>query len=339
MSYVVFLYVFVGLVFFDAPHGILPNTPWDISITKQWLVRIFKQVSASCTSEAWVTAIMHKTTDSLLVQEAMQEAGMSQMMNFYWLKQGHHTQTPVSSLTNVIEMGTIGYKPDRTKVGWKGASTDPRQRQNVVVSKPVTTFHKAEDGDIINPCQKPPDIIEWLGAMHVPPGGHVLVIGFGSGAELCGALEVGLNVVGIEADVRQFEAVKKVLVRQYQHEVDVAKKVTKELGEQVNTSTVSTPISSKEGVEEGKGEEEGDGFSEDEKEAWVCLICEAVIPKEIMDTSIRCHLGCRGYMHKQCAVMKNEVVYCSVKCRDSVGGLVAFDTTQETEIEVDIGGN
>lgn len=302
-----------GLVFFDAPHGILP-CPWDVQITVPWLVRIFKQVNAASIAEAWVTAIMHKPLDSHIVHEAMQQAGMSQMTNFFWVKKGHHTQTPVSSLTNVVEMGTVGYKPDRTKVGWKGAGTDPRDRKNVVMAKGVTAFNKADDGDIINPCQKPPEIIQWLGGMHVPPGGNVLVIGFGSGAELCGALDIGLNVVGIESDARQFDAVRRVLVQKYQHDYAILKAVARELGETFTAATSPKLTPAKETKEDfgGSGDEyfSGDDLLEDES----CASCFRIISK-LDKERYRCAKNC-GFVHKACAVEGNGRHYCTVMCKE-----------------------
>ena len=47
---------------------------------------------------------------------------------------------------------------------------------------------------------------------HCSPSDFVLILGFGSGSEIVGALQSNMNVVGVEKDPRQFNALKARLV-------------------------------------------------------------------------------------------------------------------------------
>jgi hypothetical protein len=308
--------VCVDLVFFDAPHGILPNTKWEFQITSTWLQSIFKQVNAASSRNDGVYVIMHKMSDSAIVLDAMKMGGLSQMIPFAWVKTGHHTQTPVSCLTSVFEVGTVGYKPNRTDVGWAGAKRDPRERRNVIEAKPVASFWKAADGEPINVCQKPPEIIQTFVNMHVPPGGNVLIIGFGSGAEICGALDCGVNVVGIDSDIRQFDAVKKVLVHKYEHEAKKEKALSKELGPPSSVASSPSTVSGG-GANVPRGDDDDDEEVDTDYEDYPCQACTVVISSG-MDRDT-CLLGC-GTLHTGCGVEIAGARYCRDTCEARYAG-------------------
>jgi hypothetical protein len=330
--------VCVELIFFDAPYNVLPNTPWEFQITAKWLMAIFRQISAAST-ENWATiVIMHKMADSAIVLDAMQQGGLTQMIPFAWVKDGHHSQTPQSSLTSVFEVGTVGYKPDRTKVKWGGATADPRGRRNVIEAKPVSSFFKAADGEPINICQKPPEIIQYFTNMHVPPGGHVLIIGFGSGAEILGALDCDVNVVGIDSDLRQFEAVKTVLVHKYERELKLQKELAKEFG---NSQTVAgSPLNSSVGSGNPQDPHQVALAAEEvDDNEYQCMDCKQTIYS--MDDRNKCAYGC-GYVHTQCGIEFNRLWYCNESCNAQYAGRFGASRNvgwqdAETQDPLDIG--
>ena len=87
------------------------------------------------------------------------------------------------------------------------ADMNPLRRHNVLIGHQVGTKLKHLGTDTeVNTTQKNPNIASALGRILCPPGGHALVIGAGSGSEVVGLARAGVNVVGIERDPLQFQA-------------------------------------------------------------------------------------------------------------------------------------
>jgi hypothetical protein len=66
----------------------------------------------------------------------------------------------------------------------------------------------------VNPCEKNPMVFYQLTRIFCNPGDKVLVMGAGSGAEVCGANRCGVNVVAIEKDPIQFKEIQTRLVEE-----------------------------------------------------------------------------------------------------------------------------
>ena len=202
-----------ALVFYDAPYNELKQVDWEYQITEQSLTAKMKQVNAIHHGNWQIFAIMHKPPDTAIVKNALEANGFCQLIQFYWYKgKEHQTKTPVSSYTNSVEMGTIGFMPNRKPCGWQ-MGTDPRHRHNHFEHKGVTKYYKYDNGEIINPCQKPPALLRWLCNNHLMSNSNVLIIGAGSGADIIGATQACCNVVAVERDDRQFEALQTTLVK------------------------------------------------------------------------------------------------------------------------------
>lgn len=201
------------MLFFDAPYDELKNVDWEYQLNVVTLNNMFKQVNAMHTGSWQIAAIMHKPRDTDIVMTSMESSGYCQLIQFYWYKgKDHQTKTPVSSYTSSVEMGTIGFMPDRSKCKWN-MGADPRHRHNHLEYKAVTKYLKYEDGTIINPCQKPPAVLRWLCQNHLHPGSTVLVIGTGSGADVIGATQACCNVVTVERDPKQYAVLQTTLVK------------------------------------------------------------------------------------------------------------------------------
>ena len=193
------------------PYGIL-DVEWDVQITQEFLDTFFRQLTATKSSESSIVILYHKPADTQLVLTALTKTAYSQASHFFWHKTGHSSPTPQSSYTSTVEMGTMAFQPDRTKCNWN-LGADPRGRHNFIECPAVTTYLKHADGSIVNPCQKPPELSQWLVSNHIKPGTNVLVIGAGAGGDVLGALEAGADVVAIEKDHRQFVTLGAELCR------------------------------------------------------------------------------------------------------------------------------
>lgn len=302
----------VDLVVFDLPYNILMKVVgWEFQVTVAFLRKVYKQVFAVNEMENWVLALMHKPTDSQIVEQSLVEAGCFQhMQHFYWYQTDQSSPTPVSSYTNSVQMGTFAFVPDRTKVQWN-VSKDPRCRHNYIACKSVTTLHRNEENKVINPCQKPPDIMKWMCNNHCAPGSNVLVLGAGAGGEVFGATEACCNVVAVESDPDQFRALRRILVLKMTGQLDRL-----QLDSPVNSAT-SSPNGTKTHSTILPEQASNTNSEEGEEAARVtCLDCRQAIDPEFLDVTRLCaHCTIKGPLHQNCAVSWDGKTLCT-KCHD-----------------------
>jgi hypothetical protein len=193
-------------MYFDSPYG-YDLFPHDQQITTTGLISQSKQFDAFNTQKNHTWIVMHKPTDSLLVQEAMLERGYKNLSHVFWHKPNQYVDGPNYNLTPVVEMGTVGCIPGAASVP-HNMNTDPRKRPNMISIPSVTTLSKDTAGNILNPTEKPPGLARWLLETFCPKGSNVLIVGTGAGGCLKGAVIAGMNVIGVENDEKQFHALQ-----------------------------------------------------------------------------------------------------------------------------------
>lgn len=190
------------------PYGIV-NEDWDSVISDAKLDRIFKQFIAQNQTSTSFFFCWHTPSMTPQVSTAMTNNGFQEQQHLFWHKTDHYTQTPATSYTSSVEMGTIGFKPHRTAVPFNMA-VDARHRHNFIEMPAVTTYEKDDHNMQVNPCQKPPGLSKWIVSNHCPPNSSVLVIGAGAGGDVLGALQAEVNVVAVESDERQYNLLHKI---------------------------------------------------------------------------------------------------------------------------------
>lgn len=200
------------MLYFDAPYGLLHEEhQWDQQITVIDGTNILKQFLASQNSEKCVMFWWHKPRDSQIVQDIFTSGAYQEAQHLFWYKPSHYTQTPVSSYTSTVEMGTIAFTPSRQQSSWN-MPHNPRSRHNHLQIPALTRYARDANMIVINPCQKPPELSKTIISNHVPPGENVLVVGGGACGDIIGALQAGVNVVSVERDERQFLEMEKILL-------------------------------------------------------------------------------------------------------------------------------
>jgi hypothetical protein len=293
-----------GVVIFDAPYA-LTEELWDIQITTSDIISMAKQIDAVTTKHTTVWFVWHKPRDSTIVHDSLVKRGYKEIQNFYWHKTDHYTPTQVSSYTSAMEMGSVGFLPNRVSVGWN-TELSPRERHNFIECPSVSKYTKYENGDIINPCQKPPQLAEWMVKHHAMPGEWILVIGSASGADVIGAANANMNVVCVEKDEKQFKALQKTLL-QYSDSVKQQLQDSKEqdafvkpsVGTSSEMSSILSPIPAASATQttDITGQEcQGccKPISEDLQEHETCLRCYQ--PEEIW--------------HRQCMAQVGDEYFC-----------------------------
>jgi DNA-directed RNA polymerase subunit RPC12/RpoP len=187
---------------------------------------------------------MHKMEDTHLVLTALKERSYKQMEHFVWYKPGQTEVGPAKKYTNAIEVGTLGFYKDRSQVLWN-ASEDPTLRHNYISVPSIRQPTKDSEGNVINPTEKPPEVAGWLLKNHCPPGSTCMVIGAGAGGDVIGGACNGINVIGVEVDLRMYKSLVARL------EKTVAQQTAELEAEKSKQATSSTSSRAKSGGKSG----------------------------------------------------------------------------------------
>jgi hypothetical protein len=310
----------VALIYYDSPYNVLPNVSWEFQISVEYLSAIMKQVNASQMGTWYIFAIVHKPLDTQIVMEAFEAEGFVQMQHLFWYKEGHQTKTPESTYTNSVEMITVGFKPDRSKCGWN-MGADPRGRHNHFVCKSVTNYFKYEDGSVVNPSQKPPDLLRWLCQNHLHAGDRVLVIGAGSGADIIGATQACCHVVAVELDDKQFGRLQTNLVK-YSTSVEI--KMGIEQDDDVSEGDKRLSV--------GSNKSTNDDDEDDEEGSSVCPECQGKLLHSEIDMKRVCHQCTNGFpLHANCCELMPDGTWLCHTCYQENSGIGNNEGDQDDE--------
>jgi hypothetical protein len=269
---------------------VLPNVPWDIQINAVSQKKILTNFQAANQKNEYVFIQWHKPADTHIVIESLKDNGFQQPQHFFWHKTEHLTQTPPAQMVSTVEMATLAFKPSSDKCT-KNMPMDPRKRHNFIECKAVTTYLRDSNNQVLNPCQKPPQLAEWYIGMYCEPGAWVLVIGGGAGGEVRGALNAGCNVVAVESDKRQFDGLCTNFTKWAQQkaaEIEKANKQgsnsTSKKGKSSSSSSTSSQNAVLDALVAGQEKETcidcgGHWTAEDPRVATqVCLLCKTGLP-------------------------------------------------------------
>ncbi len=198
--------MFTAAMYTDSPFG-FELFPHDQQITVTSMTNQSKQFDAFNTLSAHAWIVIHKIDDTHIVKEAMENRGYKNLQQVFWHKPGHYVNGAMSRMTPVIEVVTIGCTPNADAIHWNVPS-DPRARPNLFSCPSVLSLAKDSTGNIINVTEKPPQLAEFLLGMVCKKGSNVLIVGTGAGGDVKGALNAGMNVIGVENDEKQFNQLK-----------------------------------------------------------------------------------------------------------------------------------
>ena len=298
------------MVIFDSPYGVL-DEDWDEQMTADDIETLLKQVDCVNASANYVFSVWHKPEDAKMWSHVLVERGFKNLSHFFWHKTAHYTPQNVRSYTNSVEMGTLAVAGNVQRVGWN-MDKDPRKRHNFIEHPPVTKCHVDADNAIINPCQKPPAVNQWLISNHCGTGSTVLNIGSGAGGEVFGALIAGCNVVGVEKDERQFRALQSVIV----NVADQYAKVKPDVPDTLQA--LRDVIEGKTTDKVNDDDAEGSGY----KAGMKCDDCGEVITDEDFDADRVC---------AQCVINGTSYAPLHLACCEVIDGKFCCPAHQKTE--------
>lgn len=108
---------------------------------------------------------------------------------------------------SAVEVLVVGYKGGIRACHLTFSDMNPVFRHNLIFAHQVGAKRKFSGEECeVNTTQKNPHVASGLGRIMCSPNSHALVLGAGSGSEVVGLARVGVNVVAVERDGKQFRA-------------------------------------------------------------------------------------------------------------------------------------
>ena len=279
------------MVIFDMPYGVFDTkeVPWDVPLTKAAVITLIQQLAAVVRNDSCIAWFWINPDYIPMMKKALLAGGWKSQVLHGWYKPNSNVHGVLKYISS-YEQAIVATKGEKTKV-WQHWSSDFHDRHNFVIMNGVTSFYKHE-GKVVNPAQKPIQLMQSMIERHCAPGSTVLVLGFGSGTDLIAALSARCHVIGVESDEYQY----KCGLARLRSFVDAQLKPAKS-----QKSAASAPVESSESDEptaeakEEKHEPEVPGFP--------CVVCSG-------KTGLRVQCACcKTWFH-------NSVEGCFFACEE-----------------------
>ena len=184
------------------PYG-LGLAPWDVLLSDSELETFGNQLSCVNKSRAFALVVSITVFDATRIRTWMIAHGFSDVHPLYVYKPKQNT-TGMEWIF-AVECMLVGYKGGIRACKLTFCDATPLLRHNLLFGHQVgpKLQHAGEDA-VVNTTQKHPNVASAIGRVFCRPGSTALVIGAGSGSEVIGLARVGVNVVGLERDPKQF---------------------------------------------------------------------------------------------------------------------------------------
>lgn len=197
------------LVFWDMPYG-LGVAPWDVLLSDVEMETFFNQMACINRLVSFCLVLSIIYWDAGRVRNFMMRFGFVDIHPVYVYKPQQNT-TGLEWIF-AVEMMLVGYKGGIRDCALTFQDMNPVNRHNLLFAHQVGTRIKyAGEDEEVNTTQKNPNIASALGRIMCKPGSSALVLGAGSGSEVVGLARVGVHVVALERDHKQFKALTERL--------------------------------------------------------------------------------------------------------------------------------
>lgn len=213
------------------PYGVLKDTEWDKLFTGPMMDQALKQFAAVNEAPAYTVFLYHDYRQAGFVHDHLKAYNYTFVQPVYWYKNNQNVSGPNNILTSAVETCTVARfvngQPKNLEMQLR-LDSDPVKRHNHIESKTNSEYLKYENGETVNPTQKPLAPGVWFLSRFVRPGGTVVIVGCGAGGEIAACLELGINCVAIDTDEEQLRAVAgwlDVKQNEQQRSVEMAKKL------------------------------------------------------------------------------------------------------------------
>ena len=149
-----------------------------------------------------------------LVKEGMVAKGFTPQP-LYWYKTDLNVSGDPGRWTQAVENAVIGVKGHEHRGSHMSLNPNPTYRHNIIHGPALHTFskHFGRAGvSVINQHEKPEYVVQAMLGPYLKPGDNVIVAGSGAGGEVRGLLALGVHVVGLENDPRQYMALNALMI-------------------------------------------------------------------------------------------------------------------------------
>ena len=315
------------LVLWDMPYGLLV-APWDNLLTDAEVETFFQQLAVVQRSRAHTLCLGCIWHDAGRMRRFMLEHSYSDIHIFGVYKPQQNT-TGMEWIF-ALELYVVGYKQNIRACSLTFSDMNPVFRHNVIFSHQVSSKLKyAGAEEEVNTTQKNPNVASFLGRITCKPGSSALVIGAGSGSEVIGLARIGVNVVALERDGRQFRAMTERLTSEAAFEERATAQQAQEEKEIALLTVLAsrfTKLDPVVGAHFEQGSDSSCSMQESSQEeppaavsaasgGTVCPCCgESSGVDDVIDCSVeKCSVG---QFHKQCAVTCKSCAlkFCSDQC-------------------------
>ena len=197
------------LVFMDMPYG-LGVAPWDVLFSDVEMETFFTQMACINRAVSFCLMLSIVYHDAGRVRACMIRFGFVDIHPVYVYKPQQNT-TGLEWIF-AVEIMLVGYKGGIRDCALTFQDMNPVYRHNLLFAHQVGSKLKyAGEDELVNTTQKNPNVASALGRITCKPGSSALVLGAGSGSEVVGLARVGVNVVALERDHKQFKALTERL--------------------------------------------------------------------------------------------------------------------------------
>ena len=197
------------LVYMDMPYG-LGVAPWDVLFSDVEMETFFSQLACINRAPSFCLMLSLIFHDAGRVRSFMIKFGFLDIHPLYVYK-------PMQNTTGLewifaVEMMLVGYKGGIRDCALTFQDMNPVYRHNLLFAHQVGSKLKyAGEDEVVNTTQKNPNVASALGRITCKIGSSALVLGAGSGSEVVGLARVGVHVVALERDHKQFKALTERL--------------------------------------------------------------------------------------------------------------------------------
>ena len=197
---------------------------WDVLLSDLELETFFKNVGFVNRAQNHCLVLGVIWHDMGRIRQAMLAHGYLDSHPLFNYKPQQNTSG--MAWIQAIECMVVGYKGGVRNCQLVFADPNPVYRHNVLLGHQVGPKRKftGEDEDV-NTTQKNPHIASTIGRITCIPGAWALVLGAGSGSEVVGLARIGVNVVGIERDAKQFRALTERITTEAAYPEDAQKQL------------------------------------------------------------------------------------------------------------------
>ena len=186
------------------PYG-MALAEWDVLLPELDVEILFQQLAVINRARAHCLILGCIWHDVGRMRQAMLANGYTDVHVLVVYKPQQNTSG--MEWINALEHLVVGYKSGIKACRLTFSDLNPIFRHNVLFSHQVgPKLRFAGQEVVVNETQKNPNVASAIGRIMCIPGSRALVLGAGSGSEVVGLARIGVNVVGVECDTRQFQA-------------------------------------------------------------------------------------------------------------------------------------